>query len=96
MITACNLLHLQVLVPGFVRECRRVGPSVRVFCEESLEFVLRVEYLHVEGAARHVFSRPLDMQDVVTDLCGVIATQNGAIALTLSLHLHTEGTCGQR
>ena len=59
-------------------------------------------YLHgvddddVEGAARNLLPRPLDVDEVVSDLRGVVDALDDSLRLLAPLHLNTERTCTAR
>ena len=59
----------------------------------SVELLLCVEDGHVEGAAGHVVSGPLDLYPVIARLSGVVLAEDDAVLLRLALHLHTERSC---
>ena len=60
--------------------------------QEALEFVLRVGDAHMERTSGYVFSGPLDVHEVVADLCGVVPAENRTILGRVALHLHAECT----
>ena len=90
-------LSLYVLPPlrGVAGAVAGQGVVVGRLLQTLLQLGLRVDDVHVEGGARHVDVRPLDVHDVQAALDGVVATQNGAVLLAVAVHLNLERAWGE-
>ena len=76
---------------GLVLEGLVVEGLVR---QHLFQLRLSVQDVHVEGGPGHVHAGPAYGDDVEACLRGVVATQDGAVLLAVTVHLHLEGTWG--